>query len=429
MPDTQTNRSISPSRSNIRISKSTVDALSPRSKPYVVFDNCLTGFGCRVMPSGVKTFVCEYKPYGGGRGISTKRLKIGRFGAMTADQARKIATEKLASVRLGKDPAADRAASRKAATIADLIDDFDTKHVRGKLKPRSAEMYQPALRLLRNSYGSTKAEMLSRAQLTSLHVGMKNKPIAANRALAIWSKLYTWAASQGYIPEGYNPARGIRHYKEHARERFLTLDELIRLGSTLIEAETTGLPWMTTKPYLKHLAPEDQRRTIIEPYAIAAIRLLVLTGARLREILHARWEQVDFQRGILYLPDSKTGAKPIYLSSAAIVILQNIPRLEGNGFIIAGYEDGKPRADLKKPWKSICHAANLDGLRIHDLRHSFASFGASASLGLPVLGKLLGHKQPATTARYAHLDADPLHRAVNNIGRTIAAALELHVEN
>jgi len=381
------------------------------------------------MPSGLKTFVCEYKPYGGGRGVSTKRLKIGRYGVLTAEQARKIATETLATVRLGKDPAADRAATRNAATIADIIDDFDTKHVQGKLKPRTAEMYQPALRLLKNSHGSTKADKLTRAHITSLHVGMKKKPVAANRALAIWSKLFSWASSQGHIPDGYNPARGIRHYKECARERFLTSEELTRLGSVLIEAETIGLPWLTTKPNSKHLVSEDQRRTIIDPFAIAAIRLLVLTGARLREILHAQWSQVDFQRGILFLPDSKTGAKPIYLSNAALSVLRKIPRIEGNPFIIAGYEDGKPRSDLKKPWKSICHAANLERLRIHDLRHSFASLGAGASLGLPVLGKLLGHKQPATTARYAHLDVDPLRRAVNNIGSTITAALMLNANN
>ncbi len=158
--------------------------------------------------------------------------------------------------------------------------------------------------------------------------------------------------------------------------------------------------------------------------AIAAIRLLILTGARLREILHAKWEHVDFERGIIHLPDSKTGAKPIYLSAAALTILAALPRLKGNPHLIPGERDGAPRVDLKKPWGAVTKAAGLEGLRLHDLRHSFASFGAGASFGLPIIGKLLGHAHPATTHRYAHLDADPMRRAVETIGDRISAAMK-----
>jgi integrase len=126
----------------------------------------------------------------------------------------------------------------------------------------------------------------------------------------------------------------------------------------------------------------------------------------------------------MFLPDSKTGKKPIYLSAAALAILSGLPRIEGNPFIIAGTKDGAPRADLKKPWAAVTKAAGLDGVRIHDLRHSFASVGAGASLGLPIIGKLLGHSQASTTQRYAHLAADPMRRAVETIGATIAAAME-----
>ena len=123
------------------------------------------------------------------------------------------------------------------------------------------------------------------------------------------------------------------------------------------------------------------------------------------------------------MPDSKTGKKPIYLSAAALSILSTLPRIEGNPHVIPGERAGQPRADLKRPWAAVTKAAGLDGVRIHDLRHSFASVGAGASLGLPVIGKLLGHSQPSTTARYAHLDADPMRRAVEAIGATIAAAM------
>jgi integrase len=162
----------------------------------------------------------------------------------------------------------------------------------------------------------------------------------------------------------------------------------------------------------------------MDPFAVAAIRLLMLTGARLREILNAKWEYVDFERGVIFLPDSKTGKKPVYLSAAALATLADLSRIKGNPFMIAGANDGAPRKDLKKPWAAVTRAAGLDGLRIHDLRHTFASFGAGASLGLPIIGKLLGHAQTSTTARYAHLDADPMRRAVDTIGATISAAMD-----
>jgi integrase len=132
---------------------------------------------------------------------------------------------------------------------------------------------------------------------------------------------------------------------------------------------------------------------------------------------------VDFERGVIFLPDSKTGKKTLYLSAAALAILSALPRVEGNPYVIPGDKEGRPRVDLKRPWMAVTKAAGLDGLRVHDLRHSFASIGAGASLGLPVIGKLLGHSQPSTTARYAHLDADPMRRAVETIGATIASAM------
>jgi integrase len=208
--------------------------------------------------------------------------------------------------------------------------------------------------------------------------------------------------------------------------RYLTSEELGRLGDALRTAETAGLPWEVdeTNPKAKHLPKAEKRRRVLDPFAVAAIRLLILTGARLREILHTRWEQVDFDRGIIHLPDSKTGAKPIYLSAAALAVLSALPRIESNSHVIPGGKDGAPRADLKKPWAAVAKAANLNGVRLHDLRHSFASVGAGASLGLPIIGKLLGHSQAATTHRYSHLDADPLRRAADTIGATISAAMD-----
>ena len=143
------------------------------------------------------------------------------------------------------------------------------------------------------------------------------------------------------------------------------------------------------------------------------------------KFLHAKWEYVDFERGVMLLPDSKTGKKPIYLAALRSPSSRGLPRLEGNPFMSSpGAKDGAPRADLKKPWAAVPKAAGLEGVRLHDLRHALRqSFGAGASLGLPIIGKLLGHTQSATTARYAHLDADPMRRAADAIGATIAAAM------
>ena len=149
--------------------------------------------------------------------------------------------------------------------------------------------------------------------------------------------------------------------------------------------------------------------------------MLILTGARLREILHLRWEHCDLQRGLLLLPDSKTGKKTIVLNGAALALLAELPRI--GDFVIAGSNPQRPRADLQRPWALISKRAGLVGVRIHDLRHTYASVGAGSGLGLPIIGKLLGHRQAATTQRYAHLDAHPLRVAAEAISAPIAAAL------
>jgi integrase len=408
-----------------KITKRTVDALKPRAKLYVAFDADVKGFGCRVMPSGLKSYILEYRPGAGGRGTATKRLTLGRHGAMTAEQARDAALDALARIRLGDDPQEEKAHRRASLTVSGLIDVFIVEHV-GKCKPQTAEAHKIALRRLRGAHGNIKAEALTRNQVATLHSKFKDTPSAANRFLAVISKCFAWGSGRGLLPERHtNPARGIERYKEHSRERFLTSEELSRLGDVLREGETIGLPYAIDEnsPKAKHAPKEDNRRAMLDPFAVAAIRLLILTGARLREILDAQWQHVDFERGVIFLPDSKTGKKPIYLSAASLAILSALPRIEGNPFVIPGEKAGQPRADLKRPWAAVTRAAGLDGVRIHDLRHSFASFGAGASLGLPIIGKLLGHTQAATTHRYAHLDADPMRRAAETIGATIAAAM------
>jgi integrase len=312
----------------VKLTKRAVDSLAVRAKPYIAFDADVKGFGVRIMPSGLKTFVLEYRPGSGGRHVHKNRLTLGRYGAMTVEQARAGALTALARIRLGSDPQAEKASRRAAPSVGELIDAFIKDHV-SKLKPKTAEEHGGALARLRAAHGGIKAAALTRSHIASMHTAASATPFAANRFLAVVSKMYAWAEDHGLVPDGHvNPARRIKRYKEPRHERFLSNEELARLGDALAETKT------------------------IDPFAVSAIRLLILTGARLNEILTAKWSEIDFERRMLFLNDSKTGKKPIYLSATSLSILSTLPRAVGNHFIIPGDRAGAPRADLKRPWQA-----------------------------------------------------------------------------
>jgi integrase len=331
----------------------------------------------------------------------------------------------LARVRLGEDVAAERAELRRAPTIAELAQRYMTLEIRPTRKPRTAVLYESYFRLhVLPELGTRRARDVTRGDVAQLHrkIGAKT-PAAANRVLTLISGLFSWAIKVGEIPEGLTPAKGITKFREDGRERYLTAEELARLGDALREAETVGIPWDVdeTRATAKHAPKPEYRRVKMPPPATAAIRLLLFTGCRLREILHLRWAEVDFDRAMLFLADSKTGRKPVVLSTAALAVLSGLPRL--GQYAIPGISPNRPRHDLKKPWAAITKRAGLEGVRLHDLRHSFAAVGAGSGLGLPIIGKLLGHRNVETTARYAHLDRNPLRQAVNLIAEKISAAV------
>lgn len=406
-----------------RITKRAVDTLKcPDGKDRdFLWDDALSGFGVAVFASGKKAYVVQYRQHG-----RSRRVSIGEHGRLTPDEARGQAKKLLGLAETGADPVEERRAARAVRTFAEVAEDFRRLHVSAKRKSNTSDSYERVLRLyIMPAIGSKRIVDVRRSDVAKLHGTLGETPYQANKALALVSAIWNWAARRDEVALSDNPANGIERYPEQGRERFLTTEELTRLGAALAEGETIGLPYDVdeSKPNSKHAPKPENRRVKLDPFAVAAIRLLILTGARLREILDAKWSEVDLERGVIFLADSKTGKKPIYLSAAAQAVLADLPRIEGNPHIIAGAKDGAPRADLKKPWAAVRRAAGLDGVRLHDLRHSFASFGAGASLGLPIIGKLLGHSQAATTHRYAHLDADPLRRAVDTIGATIAAAM------
>lgn len=405
-----------------KLTKRTVDALKASGTEYVAWDTDIAGFGVRVRPSGAKTYVVQYRA-GAGRKAPTRKLTLGSVGKLTADEARTLARKAVGSIAHGADPAGARAEDRKGLTVAELIDMFLSEHVEAKRRVATAWHYRDLLkRIVEPMLGTSKADRVKRADVGRLHLQRKATPYQANKALAVVGSMYSFAAKRGFVPEGFNPVRGIEKYPEDGRERFLSTDELVRLGAAIRKAETAGIAWEVdeAKPTSKHV-PKGRRVTVIGPHAAAAIRLLLFTGCRLREILHLRWENVDFERGLLFIPQSKTGRKTVVLNAQALAVLNDLDR--AGDYVIAGDGPTEPRSDLKRPWVMVTREAGLEGLRIHDLRHSFASFGAGGGLGLPIVGKLLGHANAVTTARYAHLDADPLRVASERIGRTIAAAM------
>jgi integrase len=224
---------------------------------------------------------------------------------------------------------------------------------------------------------------LVRAQCGYLHIG-KTKPVTANRLLALIGATYSYGLRSGRLPERLtNPASGIERFREQIRERFLSESELYRLGEAIREAETVGIPWIKQSKS-KHARKRENRITNIGPHAAAALRLLIFTGARLREILELRWDHVDLQRGLLFLPDSKTGKKTIVLGAAALAVLENLPRI-GN-FVIAGADNERPRADLQRPW------ALASDFMTYDIP-SRASVLAS-DLGFPSLASCSGIQIP-----------------------------------
>ena len=406
-----------------KLTKRAVDAAAPKVARYCVWDADLKGFGLRVAPSGTKTYLVRYRPRWGGSKVPKRLVVLGRHGPLTPDEARARAKTLLGQVAAGKDPAKEHERAPAGITVASLATVFIEEHVRAKRKSGTATGYSANLnRFLLPKLGKKAAEAVTVAEIAQVHYALRHSPYQANRFLAITGSMYGFAAKNGLVPRGTNPTIGVERYRESSRERYLSSEELGRLGVTLRLGETSGLPWQrVTKPSNKHLASPEQRRTVLSHEVALAFRLLLFTGARLREILHLEWQHVDLERGLLLLPDSKTGRKTIVLSAVVLALLRDAARR--GRFVVPGQAADRPRSDLKKPWVAIQRHAGLEGVRLHDLRHTFASIGAGASLGLPVVGKLLGHTQPATTARYAHLDADPLRRATDLIGAHLASAM------
>ena len=268
--------------SNRRITKRTIEALKASANEFTVWDDSISGFGVRVRPTGTKSFVVVYRA-GSGRGAPVRRYTIAAVGKITPERARDRAKTILGSVAHGQDPAGQKAAERGTPTVSELADRFMAEHVRPKRKGGTAEFYRDIFdRIVKPALGTTKADKLNRQQVGKLHSQLHDTPFQANRVLAAIGSMYSFAARSGILAEAINPARHIDKFKESRRERFLTGEELERLGKTIRLAETTGIPWKVdgNKSTAKHLPKSAKRFTKINPFAAAALRLLMFTGCR-----------------------------------------------------------------------------------------------------------------------------------------------------
>lgn len=383
-----------------KITKRAVEALTPDHGNSVLWDSDLKGFGVRCRQSGAKFYIVKTRI--GGR---QRWLTIGRHGSpWTPEAARREALRVLALKATGQDPATLRDRHKGAITVTELGAKFLAEYVSRHCKPRTAAEYHRALKLhIEPALGRLRVAEITRPDIAHLHHKLRQKPYQANRCLAVLSKMMNLAEAWGLRPDGSNPVRHVTKFREKKRERYLTEIELQRLGGVLADAE----------------ASEAE-----SPHLVAAIRLLILTGARLSEILTLKWQHVDLANSVLRLPDSKTGAKLIYLNTGAVVLMQGLARIHGNPFVIVGSKPCCGLVNIQKPWRRLRKAANLTDVRIHDLRHSFASVVVSSGMSLAIIGKLLGHEQPATTARYAHLGATPLLEASEAVASKIASLMD-----
>ena len=373
-----------------------VDGLEA-GKDTVYWDSALKGFGVRVYPSGAKVYVVQARGPNG-----PKRAAVGRHGVISAGQARRRAVSMLARIKAGEEPDSARAArSRTGPTVAELAERYLREHVEVHCKPRTAKAYRCLFeRYILPAFGDLPIAALSRRHVSDLHYRLRKTPCAANEAVAALSRMLNRAAAWGLAPPGGSLCRHVAKYRQRRRERFLTEREFRRIGRTLAALEAAGR---------------------MPAHAAAALRLLMLTGCRCNEILTLRWDDVHLDQREIRLRDSKTGPRVVALSPAAERVLEELPRVAGNPWVIAGRRPGTRLTHLAYYWYMVRDPAGLEDVRLHDLRHSFASRALALGESLPMIGKLLGHAKLQTTARYAHLARDSVRKSAARVAASIGA--------
>lgn len=401
-----------------KITKSTVDKAKAQAKDYFLWDSELKGFGVKIANGGRKSYVCKFR-VGTGRSAPTRRMTIGAHGSpWTVDQARAEARRILGHVANGADPALEKQEAKKKINVAELCDLY-LEHGTGTKKPSTIATDRGRIeRHIKPLLGKKKVPEVTRADIKKFlrdvatgktardeKTKLRGRAIvkggkgAATRTVGLLGGIFSFAFDGGLINE--NPVRGVKRFPDKKGHRYLSHAELVALGQALDSAAMEGG----------------------NPFAIAILKLLIFTGARRGEIESLKWSEIDFEAGYLRLSESKTGQKAIPLNAGALAILDGVERIEGSNYVFPAHRGASHYVGTPKVWRSVRDLAGLGDVRIHDLRHSFASIAVSGGASLPIIGALLGHSDSATTQRYAHLHDDPLKAAAESVGGRIAASL------
>lgn len=375
-----------------RLTKRIVDTSLPQEKIYIVWDSDIKGLGCRIFPSGQKTYVFFYYP----KGVATRKkeyLKIGTHGAVTCEIAREIAQGWAGDIARGIDPKKQKQKVSTSLSFQDFFKIFTEKYRKIHHKKGAMEIDDNRLKNhIFPFFGNMKINEIEGKDVLRFKDQLRDRPGTYNRSINLIRKAFSSAELWGYRPKNSNPCLGIPKYPEKKKERFLTSEELEKLDGVLTEQEMIG---------------------VTSSYSLAAIRMLMYTGCRLSEILTLKWEDVFLEEGYLHLKDSKTGEKTIPLNESTKTVLTKLEKQECNPFVFVGEKPGTCLTTLKTAWTKVRRLADLEDVRLHDLRHTFASLAIKQGVDLYTVSKLLGHKDIKTTTRYAHLEVKQLIKATN----------------
>ncbi len=380
-----------------KITKKLIDSISPSPFEQIVFDNETRGFGLKVTTSGRKTFFLKYRnAYG-----RQRKPTIGAYGDLTVDQARKIATEWKVRIAQGGDPSAEKQAARTQQTLNEFWDSYvDSAKKKQSTKSMERSYYETHVR---PTLGKLPLADVRQTDVQAWINTRAKTPGAANRTVSMLSAVFNEAERQQQRDPNSNPCKGVKKFPGKARERYLSRDEYQRLDAVLDQIESDG-----------------SMNYIVAP----AIRFALLTGARREEFLSMKWEYIDFESQTVHLPDSKTGPRKLYLSQPALDILKKLPHVSGNPFVFPGLKPKDHYHNLKKPFKKVLALAGISDFRIHDLRHTHASWGILAGLSTNLIAKTLGHAQARTAERYAHIGDEPALRAAEMVGREMTNEID-----
>jgi len=390
----------------VRLDNRTIKAAIAQGQRVEIWDTTAEGLHVVVTPAGAATFAVRYRCEG-----RQRRLRVGRFGPLTIEEARKRARAVLADAARGADPQGDKQRARSGLSLLDAFERFmDEPGKRGARKARTTELYRQIFRdHIAPSLGRTRLDAVERREVERIKVAVSKSigPVVANRTLTVLSALMGAAERWGEIGMGSNPCRGVTRFREQGRERFLRADERAAMWAVLDAAA----------------GKDAGAEGYLAPGAVLCVRLLALTGARLSEITGLTWSMVDLDRACLRLPDSKTGAKVVPLTSQAVELLgEHRPKHVIAGALVCPSARDTPLRNMGRVWSLIRENAGLEKVRLHDLRHSFASDALNAGAPLAHVGAVLGHADQRTTARYAHVANEALRRSVAAAGDAIEVA-------